>query len=382
MRIILILAMLGLAACSATEFKAANKDAVLKSQSVLSNPNDAEGQIRQPGSGGDAGGQIPQPGANTGYPRNAEDALNGIVTIGSNAEQVVLMCSDGRTSAVGTNLKGAIARNEALELKVSGTLCTTNATTIKNLFLRDTVSINDLKAICSAAVGTKTSVDLTLTANGKSLLLSYSGLTILYANNGETSDPATVADSNCDQRSSPLVIHRASDPSKPQPVALSSRADGVDFDLLGDRNDHRKVRISWFTNSDYYLLALPDRHGEVKGIDQLFGDNTKGPDGAFADNGYAALAKYDDNGDNVIDAQDRVFRSLKLWLDKNRDGVGQRRELVSVADAGLKEIDLEYSTDYAERDQYGNETKMKSVVTYLDGTMDLIFDLWFSFRLQ
>jgi hypothetical protein len=226
----------------------------------------------------------------------------------------------------------------------------------------------------------------------KSVNMQANGrLTVLYARNQDASVPAEAADADCDRNSSPLVIHMASNPLDPQPIALSSQEDGVDFDLLGGRNAHEAVRISWFTNMDYRFLTLPGENGEVAGVDQLFGDNTRGPDGEFADNGYAALAKFDGTTsdgmfqvaapDGRIDANDPIFRKLRLWLDMNLDGRGDAHEMTSLRRANIAYIDLDYSSDYAETDRYGNETKMKSVVGYADGSLDLIFDLWFRYNL-
>jgi hypothetical protein len=130
------------------------------------------------------------------------------------------------------------------------------------------------------------------------------------------------------------------------------------------------------------MLALPNKNQMVQGIDELFGNFTTGPDGKFAANGYAALAKYDANHDGKIDKKDPVFNQLRLWQDTNRDGIGQAGELESLVKFDVDYIDLDYSTKFAETDQWGNQTLMKSVVRYNSGAMDLIFDLWFAYRLN
>ena len=42
-----------------------------------------------------------------------------------------------------------------------------------------------------------------------------------------------------------------------------------------------------------------------------------------------ALAQYDENGDGIINKNDSVFSSLKLWQDKNSDGITDAYELTS-----------------------------------------------------
>lgn len=83
--------------------------------------------------------------------------------------------------------------------------------------------------------------------------------------------------------------------------------------------------------------------------------------------------------DNKIAAADSVYNELRLWSDRNLDGVAQRNELTRLADAGLVEIDLEYDPNFSEEDRYGNRTEMKSIVRFADGGMRLIFDLWFRY---
>lgn len=299
-------------------------------------------------------------------------------------------CSDNQSSRQ-TNAKAAFASGRPIELIYNDQVCSANAATVMNIIKRGKLLQSDLQALCpslfSAAADALANIRIDGAVSEKS---GRSGrLEVLWARNQDGAGEADAADEYCDQHSSPLVVHAASDPAHPQPIALSSPEDGILFDLLGAQNNHVPVRISWFTNRDYRFLALPDARGEVRGIDQLFGNATRGPDGKFADNGYAALAKYDGRtadgmfqvarADGVIDARDPVYYKLRLWLDANRDGHGRGRELVSLRTARIAFIDLRFSNEYEENDQYGNITKMKSVVGLYDGSLDLIFDLWFKY---
>lgn len=187
--------------------------------------------------------------------------------------------------------------------------------------------------------------------------------------------------SKCDQKASPLVVSLGTDVKL---IDLSSPTRGILFDILGQRSlpqAYTPKRISWFkkTPGSYYFVTLPDRSGEVHGIDQMFGDNTMGPDRKFAANGYKALEKYDDNHDGLITKEDKIFDELRLWHDTNLDGVGIREELHSLKDMDVVSIDLNYDDKYYEADIYGNETRMKSVVKTGDGKLHLIFDLWFRY---
>jgi len=188
-------------------------------------------------------------------------------------------------------------------------------------------------------------------------------------------------DAVCDQAGSidPLLIQLKT--STPQLIALTAPENGVMFDLLGRRLNHTKVKTAWFATSrtENYFLVLPNRSGEVLGIDELFGDATLGPDGRYAKQGFAALAKYDDSNDKIISEDDEVFSKLRLWRDDNLDGIAQSSELHTLAEKGVEAIDLRFDPRYQEVDKYGNVTKYKSIIVMKDGQYGLVYDLYLRF---
>jgi hypothetical protein len=104
-------------------------------------------------------------------------------------------------------------------------------------------------------------------------------------------------------------------------------------------------------------LALPGANGIVSTGQQLFGNYTPQPPSATP-NGYAALAVYDQpdhggNNDGVIDQNDQIFSSLRLWLDENHDGVCQPGELYTLPQLGVFSISLDYSLS-EQTDDFGN----------------------------
>jgi hypothetical protein len=179
-------------------------------------------------------------------------------------------------------------------------------------------------------------------------------------------------DEKCDEIHSPLAIH-----FDDAPIKLTAPLDGVYFDIEGERGLHQKQLISWITTPKTMFLALPDDQGEVLGIDQLFGNNTMGPDGAYADDGFAALAKFDSNHDGLISSADKVFESLRLWSDKNLDGDATSDELLKLSEMRLMAIDLTYDPNYRREDVYGNKILLKSVVKDFNENYFPIFDIWF-----
>lgn len=209
---------------------------------------------------------------------------------------------------------------------------------------------------------------------------------VLWGNAGQVA--------GCDQNDSPLVVNVNRDGKAPTQLKLTAPLDGILFDILGLRSmpyAHTKKRISWFADEmvarDNYFLVIPNRANKVEGIEQMFGNNTSGPDRMFADNGFEALKKYDGlrrNGrynstarDGKIDRNDDVFTHLRLWSDENLDGESQANELYTLDQLGIESINLDYDENYREADIYHNEIHMKSDVTMKDGSSSLIYDLWF-----
>lgn len=182
----------------------------------------------------------------------------------------------------------------------------------------------------------------------------------------------------CNPDGGPTPLTRSGDPgSDPAPCGVSpiiidtagngfnltSAANGVTFDIRGDGHP---LRLAWtVAGSQNAFLALPGSNGLVTNGQQLFGNFTLQPPSATP-NGYAALAVYDKgdhggNGDGVIDQNDQIFASLRLWIDENHDGVCQPEELYTLPQLGVFSISLDYSL--SERtDDFGNIFRYKARV--------------------
>jgi hypothetical protein len=196
----------------------------------------------------------------------------------------------------------------------------------------------------------------------------------------------------CGGAGSPLMIHLNSSADHVEPLVFTSPVDGILFNLLGwnaKPTANTPVHISWYRQPEYFFIVLPNANGEVKGIDELFGNNTKGPDGQFAADGYKALAKYDamtadgktpiGKPDGYITAEDPLLAQLRFWHDDNYDGKAQPSELRTADELGIELIDLAADPGFKETDKYGNDTTLKSVVRTKDGRYHVMFDVWFRY---
>jgi hypothetical protein len=143
-----------------------------------------------------------------------------------------------------------------------------------------------------------------------------------------------------------------------EPLILDLEGDGiltsdfydspVRFDMNGD-GVHDLTAWTAAGADDALLYRDVNRNGSIDGAHELFGDATILPNGSRARTGYQALAAHDDpsrggNGDGVIAMGDRVWGTLRLWVDRDHDGVETNDESFPLAAAGVVELSLDYIT--------------------------------------
>ncbi|SFT04980.1 MULTISPECIES: calcium-binding protein, partial [unclassified Pseudomonas] len=155
------------------------------------------------------------------------------------------------------------------------------------------------------------------------------------------------------------------------PLALDLDGDGIEtvgtssgvkFDFDGDGV---KTGTGWVSPDDGFLVLDRNLNGVIDAGAELFGVDTIKSNGSKAINGFDALSDLDSNADGVFDARDNKFNSVKVWQDKNLDGISQANELRTLSDLKIQSIGL--SSVSSGSVQQENIIASVGVFTYEDG---------------
>ena len=180
-------------------------------------------------------------------------------------------------------------------------------------------------------------------------------------------------------------------PETYDPIVIDFNKNGatstkLDNTVYFDHDNNGFAEATAWVEKDDGLLALDkNNNGKIDNGNELFGNHTisntaYGYTDKKATNGYEALKAYDLNGDNIIDEKDEIFNKLKIWKDKNSNGITDEGELSSLADNNIKSIDLNYKEITI--DENSNTVKQSSKVTLKDGSTLDANDVWMKVNLN
>lgn len=145
-------------------------------------------------------------------------------------------------------------------------------------------------------------------------------------------------------------------------VETTSRSNPVTFDIDSDGSADATA-WTWPGSEEAFLWL--DHNGDelVNDGGELFGDATLLPNGEEAANGFEALAAYDSaalggNGDGWITRRDAIWDTLRLWVDRNHNGVSEPDEVATLPASGVVGLSLFY-WEANEMDGHANTHRFK-----------------------
>jgi hypothetical protein len=131
------------------------------------------------------------------------------------------------------------------------------------------------------------------------------------------------------------------------------------------------ISTDWPTAVTPWLVVDLDGNGTIDGGHELFGSGSRLASGRHAANGFAALAEFDADGDEVVDDGDPRFGELMLWRDWDADRVSTPDELSSLVDSGVLSLPVEYGVDVS-CDPRGNCGVQRASFEHTAGVGELV----------
>lgn len=145
-------------------------------------------------------------------------------------------------------------------------------------------------------------------------------------------------------------------------IDITSLQDGQQFDIDGDGTIDQ---TAWIRGNDALLALDRNKDGKINNGTELFGDQNGAADG------FAELAKFDDNQDGKIDANDVVFSALILLRANG--------EQATLMDEGITSISLSMITPIDQR-LIGGDLVATSHFTRDDGSIATVGEVLFDVK--
>lgn len=212
--------------------------------------------------------------------------------------------------------------------------------------------------------------DYLLTAGGDGLVLTRKGSAVVDGRAGLV--PQTG-----------LLAFRDRQIGLMSPLVLDLDGDGIElrrrkksdarFDMDGDglRDDS-----GWIGRKDGFLVVDSDGDGRIGSASELslLGRNMG------AGNSFAALAAFDSNRDGRVDAADSRFGELRVWVDRNGNGVTDAGELNRLDAHGIVSFDLSARASGESVKPGSNMVLSTATFTRADGSAGTAADVALAFR--
>ncbi|OAQ14248.1 hcalcium-binding protein [Bibersteinia trehalosi Y31] len=147
------------------------------------------------------------------------------------------------------------------------------------------------------------------------------------------------------------------------PLVLDLNGDGVRlvgyhekpvlFDIDNDGGSLEET--GWLTAQDGFLVRDLNNNGKIDNMAEIFSEYYAGKAGKNGEsgekkyrNGFEALKSLDSNKDGVFNNKDKDFNAVRVWQDKNHNGITDKGELLTLASLGISEINLNYENAYGQ----------------------------------
>lgn len=145
---------------------------------------------------------------------------------------------------------------------------------------------------------------------------------------------------------------------------LTSAGEGVTFDIDADG---LKEKVAVTKGKDAILALDKNMNGIIDDGKELFGDQNG------AEDGFSELAKYDDNKDGIINAEDRVFDELKLLVYVKNSSGGYDQKISALKSSEIAAIDL--SKIKTAHEEIGGNSIVKKSAAYINGSNGHFLDI-------
>jgi hypothetical protein len=130
---------------------------------------------------------------------------------------------------------------------------------------------------------------------------------------------------------------------------------GLSAGILFDHDaDGVKTGTGWVAAGDGLVVRDINKNGQIDSGREIFGDNTILANGQKAKDAFEAIADLDVNKDGKVDAKDATFSQLKVWNDKNQNGISEASELKTLTELGITSISTQASITGVQNSANGN----------------------------